>query len=154
MKYVRLSTLSDTKVLAPKLRPDDLREIKAASGLTAEAALCFGVQLSNPCLSFVDPHGELAGMFGVTPTYASEVGAVWLLSSDAIEKYPIHFLRRCKEWVEEFHRSYPVLMNFVDQRNTVHINWLRWMGFSFVGLHPYGVEQLPFYEIVRVKNYV
>ena len=152
MEFVRQATRQDALELAPLLRQADIMEIEAASGLSPEAALLHGVECGRPTLSFVDPKGGLAGMFGVTPTDDPLVGAVWMLSSGAIERYPIHFLRRCRPWVDKFHEAYPVLMNYVDQRNDVHIRWLKWMGFTFVRLVPYGVNQLPFYEIVRVKT--
>lgn len=152
MEYVRPATVQDALELAPKLRQADLREVKAASGQSPEAVLLCGVSYGRPCLSFVDPEGNLAGMFGVTPTGVPEIGVVWLLSSDAVERYPMHFLRRCKPWVEKFNDMYPILTNFVDQRNEVHVRWLRWLGFKFLRLVEYGVEQLPFYEIVRVKT--
>ena len=152
MEYVREARLDDIKDLAPLLRHSDIEEIKASAGLSAAEALFLGVCLGKPALTFIEPKGGLAGMFGVTPTNDPYVGAVWMLSSDAIEKYPIHFLRRCKPWVDKFNETYPVLTNYVDQRNTLHIRWLRWLGFSFVRLIPYGVNQLPFYEIVRVKK--
>lgn len=47
----------------------------------------------------------------------------------------------------------PILFNCVDQRNEVHINWLRWLGFKFVRIIPeYGIQKLPFIEFVRIRN--
>lgn len=152
MDLVRPASIQDARDLAPRLRVADVREIQAATGETPEEALITGVNLGRPALSFVDPRGELAGMFGVTPLNDPQVGAIWMLSSDAIERYPVHFLRRCKGWIDRFHETYPVLMNYVDARNVVHIKWLKWVGFQFLRLIPYGVQQLPFYEIVRVRS--
>jgi hypothetical protein len=36
----------------------------------------------------------------------------------------------------EMHTHADVLFNAVDVRNEVHINWLRWAGFSFGQKHP------------------
>lgn len=152
MEFVRAARMYDVAQLAHLLRPDDIEEIKAASGLDPEAALYLGVKLGKPSLTFVDPEGGVAGMFGATPTNDPMVGAVWLMSSDAIEKYPMHFLRRCRPWIDKLNDAYPVLTNYVDARNIVHIKWLKWLGFSFTRLIPYGVSNLPFYEIVRVKK--
>lgn len=151
MDFVRPATIQDARDLAPRLRPADVQEIWAATGESPEEALIMGVKLGRPALSFVDPRGELAGMFGVTPLSDPLVGAVWMLSSPAIERYPVHFLRRCRGWIEQFHDAYPVLMNYVDARNVVHIRWLKWVGFQFLRLVPYGVQRMPFYEIVRVR---
>lgn len=147
-------TVATAKELAPVLRREDTDEIRAASGLDPEAALLHGVDTGDPVYAFYSPTGKIAGMFGVTPMGDRE-GAVWLLASDEVMKYPMTFLRRCRNTLDTLYEKYDVLFNYVDARNEVHIQWLRWMGFSFVAYYPeYGVEKRPFYEIVRLKPYV
>ena len=63
------------------------------------------------------------------------------------------FLRQSKEVLRELHHQFILLFNEVDARNTVHIRWLRWMGFTFVRYRPnYGTEGRPFYEFCKVSH--
>ena len=53
--------------------------------------------------------------------------------------------------VEIFQKRYRVLYNFIDARNTLHIKWLKWCGFTFIQKHyDYGYEKRLFYEFVRI----
>jgi hypothetical protein len=53
--------------------------------------------------------------------------------------------------VQTLQQNYDVLFNLVDERNTLHIRWIQWCGFTFVNRHPaLGAEQRPFLEFVRI----
>jgi len=100
------------------------------------------------------PDGTPFMMSGVVPANEG-AGAVWMLSTDAIEDYAVSFLRQCKGVLAEWNRIYPVLFNYVDARNELHVKWLKWMGFTFIKRHEhFGVEGVPFYEFVRINNNV
>lgn len=91
-------------------------------------------------------------MFGCVPVDETS-GSVWLLGSDDLTQPPLRkqFLAEGRVWLNQLHAFRPLLFNFVDARNTVHIRWLRWMGFTFLRLHPeYGVERRPFWEFARL----
>jgi hypothetical protein len=154
MEYVRESLVGDVSKLAPVMRQADIDEVKAASGHSPEVALLMGMCHSRPAYTFLDPEGNVAGMFGVVPS--TEIsGAVWMLGGTSVERYPITFLKNCRKWTDHLNELYPVLFNVVDERNELHIKWLKWMGFSFINKHEaYGVEQRPFYEFVRVRTHV
>ncbi len=80
------------------------------------------------------------------------VGAVWLLGTDGIHDISRQFLRESKHWLEQLHDNYEMLFNYVDERNTVHIKWLKWLGFKFINRHEqFGVENRPFFEFVRIN---
>ena len=151
MEYVREAILEDAKTIAPLLRQADIQEIRASSGKSPVEALTLGVLLGKPTYTFTSPQGELGGMFGVLPTAYPEAGAVWLLATGEVEKYPMTFLRHSREWIKTLHEDYPLLFNYVDGRNSLHIKWLKWMGFTFIRRHPeYGVEKRSFFEFVRM----
>lgn len=92
------------------------------------------------------------GIFGVVPHGTlKDTGVCWMVSSERLHKHARQFLKANHEMFAELHKKFPVLTNFVDARNAVHIKWLRWMGFSFINIHQeYGVEKMPFYEIVHI----
>lgn len=150
MDAVRLSTAEDVTALAPRLRPADVQELLAAGSPSALAALQSGLDLSRPCLSIVDDQDRVVTMFGVVPSGDPLVGFVWLLSSDALDHHKIKFLRHSREWLTHLHSHHPVLANMVDARNTVHIKWLQWLGFTFVAERLVGGHL--FFEFVRLQH--
>jgi len=157
MQGARPSIQSDVDYLAPRLRPEDVAEVRANSGFEPHFTLSLGLLYSDKCFTMVTPDGEPVGMFGVGKSNMPNTGIVWMLNTPLLEKHRVQFLRACKagEWVDVLHEKYPILTNAVDERNTKHIRWLRWLGFTFVFRHPfYGVERRPFIEFVRLSNNV
>jgi hypothetical protein len=149
MGHARRATLADALSLAPKLRQEDIAEIRAVCGLPPREALIFCFFASPECYAIVAEEGVI-GMFGVTRE-AHDTGAIWMVASDDLPRHGLEFLRKCRKWVDELNDRYPLLYNYADQRNTVHLKWLRWCGFQFINLEPYGVEQRPFYLFVRIN---
>ena len=79
--------------------------------------------------------------------------APWLLTTPAIQKVWIPFLRGSRKWVEETNNKYPLLFNAVDADYKVAIKWLRFVGFTFIKKHErWGVGNKPFLEFVRIGN--
>jgi hypothetical protein len=151
--YVRGYLPGDEIELATRLRKADRDEIEAASGMEPVDALRVSAELSAPACSIIDndwDEGEVVGMFGCVPD-----GTVWLLAADALVQPPLRrqFLRECRTYLDAL--PYPLLHNVVDERNKVHIRWLQWMGFTFIG-EPIlvGPNKLPFRKFVRIQPYV
>jgi hypothetical protein len=152
---IRESTLEDAEEMAPFLRAADIAELKASVGesLDIEDVLRAGVEHSDdPRTMTID--GDPVAMFGVVDSKEGtpKTGWVWLLGTDEITENKTYFLRNCKKHLAYQEAPYEVLTNFVDARNTVHINWLRWMGFYFTReVENYGAEKRTFYEFARIK---
>jgi hypothetical protein len=152
MLETRLSRPEDVTYLAPRLRDADRQELLAAGASSPEQSLQEGLKLSKSCVSIVDDQDNAVAMFGVCPSPDEGVGFIWLLGSDDIKQNKTRFLRRSKQWIETFHQEFPVLTNFVDQRNEVHLLWLRWLGFKFLRtVNAPGPGNLPFYEFARIN---
>lgn len=127
--FFRVSEIHDADFLANRLRDLDVREVKAAGCGGALEALLRGYYLSDECNTIViDQRPE--GMFGVTPDYASG-GLVWMLGTDSIKDISFKFLRESKKWVNQKSGEYSRLYNYVGAENTIAINWLRFLGFTF-----------------------
>lgn len=92
-------------------------------------------------------------MFGVSGTKGS-IGVPWMLGTDKIQDIRKSFLRECRDYVEEMHRNYPMLTNFVWSKNTVHIAWLKWLGFQFGEAKPMGPDNELFIHFQKVEHYV
>lgn len=150
--HVRKSTQADVDYLAVNLRPEDAIEVLSSHGNIKEA-LQIGLDESDECWTFVvSDTDEIAGMFGVAK-YDDDIGVIWLLSSPHIQKIWLPFLRQSKKWVVELNNKYPVLTNACDAEYTLAINWLRFLGFTFIKKHEtWGKGNRPFLEFVRINN--
>lgn len=152
MITIRPSVVADAVSLADRLRPEDKEEVLAAGSISPLASLVTGVMVSRPCFTVLED-GTPQVMLGVVPSTEPEVGYVWLLASDIITRKPVTFMRQTQGWLDLFHQDYPILTNAVDARNTVHIKWLRSVGFTFIDTKPgHGPGSLPFHTFVRLQH--
>ena len=147
----RPATLPDCYYMAERLRPADAAEVYAAAGVSPLSALVEGFETSDELVVGADEQNRPVLMGGVGAGDEPNAGCVWMLATTDIEKHKVSFLRGCRAWVEEWNKKYPVLFNCVDERNELHIKWLRWLGFTFIRRHPlWGYEKRPFIEFVRL----
>ena len=148
----RKSILSDVVELAANMRLEDKAEVLAYSGSQPKEALFYCFFNSKPCMTMVGRKGNLMGMYGVVPC-SEKVGRIWMLGHKTMTddyKDVRDFLRYSPIELQKFHCNYPLLYNYVDERNTTHIKWIKWMGFSIIKKHAtFGKEGRPFYEFVK-----
>jgi len=131
------------------LRAADREEVWAVAHLQPQAALRESIASSAAAWTGM-ADGEPVCVFGVVPaSILGGIGIPWMLGSDGVVKHQRAFLRRNKRYVEAMLEMYPLLINFVDARNTIAIRWLRWLGFEIREAKPYGVEGLPFHQFDR-----
>jgi hypothetical protein len=150
--YVRPATPDDAKYIATRLRKADRAECEAVIGKPPEAFLPGSVALATACWSIIAPTGDIIGLFGVSPYPGDKnVGAVWMVATDELPKYTRQFLRETRRWVKVMQDHYPILWNIVDTRNTVHVKWIKWCGFTFHGTHLIGPDKIPFLEFSKVR---
>lgn len=150
-KYLRETTLEDIKFLAPNLRKADYEECLAATGREPYGVLAEGLDWGDQNYTMVAPTGIPVGLLGVGKSIIEDAGSIWLCATDDIVKYQMTFLRHSKQVLKELQQDYLALHNYVDARNSLHIKWLKWMGFTFINrFERFGVEQRPFYEFVRI----
>jgi hypothetical protein len=138
----------DAAEFAPLLRYADRLEIDAATMGDPEAVLRHGIEVSDLCCT-VYYDGEPICIFGIV---GDDFGSIWLLGTDLIEDHPIAFLRVSKAIVNHLRKSYSFLGNYVDARNTVHVRWLKWLGFDVRPPIPHGPFKLPFHPFSWVKT--
>jgi hypothetical protein len=147
---LRRATVRDAVYLADNLRPADMEEI-SAHGLSPEYALLMGLRYGRPA-HVAEVGGVPALMCGVTPL-PDGAGAVWMMGTAEIERRRVSFLRAARGWVEAVSAAYPLLVNVADARNTVHLRWLRWTGFTLHEDRPVtsqsGHQLIPFTKETR-----
>ena len=143
--YVRQSCAEDPVLLAPYLRQADRNEVEAASGATPLEALRQGYELSTDPRT-VHENGYPIAMFGVS-ALGRGVGAPWLLGSGQVEVNWFTFVRRSRDEFAKLRAGWRLLTNFIDERNTLHHRWIRWLGFEMVErVERYGKGGLPFWR--------
>ena len=128
--------------VASNLRSDDRREVEEGHGLDPFVMITSKAQ-EGSCVYFNVPNGKTAGMAGVDPG-----GLIWMLTTPAIEEYPVTFAREAKRYVE---RQKGLLWNIVDKRNTVHLKLLKFLGFKFLREIFQGPNQLTFIEFCKIQ---
>jgi hypothetical protein len=147
----RPATQADIEWMAPRLRKADQDEVLAGGSPSVLASLEEGLRISDAPLVGVDEDDNPVVIFGrcrMTDLSYS----VWLLATDDIHKHRTTFLRQGRDYLARLHDSVPVLFNAVDERNTLHIQWLRWLGFIFIKRHAsIGPEKRPFLEFVSYR---
>lgn len=134
------------------MRIEDAQEVWASSHDTPLKALLHGYIYSEECYTIYRiKDGLPVAMFGYTRVDPLH-GGIWLLGSKELENHPVRFLKESKYWLNHIQESVPLLFNVVDCRNTTHIRWIEWLGFSFIRtIQEYGPDRLPFIEFARMR---
>ena len=147
------ATMAHAYELAQTMRQADRDEVIAQSGLPYGIGL--GMSLGNAEAAWTGLiEGEVACIFGVSAAdeFDGKVGIPWMLGSELVVKHQRLFLRHCRGCVDEMQALFPVLENHVDQRNTIAIRWLKWLGFDILPVEPHGPFKLPFHPFRRVRE--
>tara|TARA_R110002074_G_scaffold247778_2_gene419755 strand:- start:3799 stop:4260 length:462 start_codon:yes stop_codon:yes gene_type:complete len=151
-KLLTPTTVEDIDFVAPRLRKADYNECIASTGKKPRGVLHRSLDLGDISLTLRAPNGDRVGLCGVVPSPLAEAGVVWMVATDDIYQHQTTFLRNSKRALKHLSEDYLVLFNCVDARNSLHIKWLKWMGFTFINKHEnYGAEKRLFYEFVRIK---
>jgi hypothetical protein len=137
------------------MRKADCDEIWASNRHTPREALEAGIRLSFGGCWTLENAGVPVAMFGVAPSQEKSVGVVWLLATDQLNDVKQTFLRLSKHCIKMMLELFPVMFNFVDDRNTSSIRWLEWCGAEFSSAVAVGPDSLPFKPfIIRRCLYV
>ena len=129
-------------LLASDLRANDLAEI-TAGGMTGHQAVDRCFRMSIMCRSaFVE--NDIAAMFGLHVVFLSDVGMPWLLTTPAVERRPLAFVRETKKIVAEMLEYKPQLVGYCDARYQQAHGLLRAVGFNIDDPEPFGLLQKPF----------
>ena len=146
--HLRLASEIDCIYLSENLREEDKQEIKAVTGLPPLLSLLCGLKLSSVPLVICDADSKPVAMLGVVPN--GLIGFIWMVGTDDLKKISLSFLRNSKDVCDVLKGKHQILHNYVDKRNKLHINWLKWMGFTIINEINYGIENRKFYEFVKI----
>lgn len=139
--YVRVATREDCFDLAPRLREADRQEIAHAHGLEPVQSLLIGFHSGETFAAVYE--GRVIALFGCTGI-PGVAGCPWMLASPELQKFRKQFVQECRPYCLMMLAVYRHLENRVWCGNTVHIRWLKWLGFTFDPPAPYGIHGEPF----------
>lgn len=143
---IAVAAPEDVEALSGCLRPADLEEIRAASGLGPADALRRSWAFSTHVWVARDGARPIA-VWGVGPlSLVAGRGCPWLLASPAFDEHGRQVARRSRQLLDAMRAAYPRLENHVDARNARSVHWLAWLGFTIDPPAPWGVEGRPFHR--------
>lgn len=151
MYYIREALMEDASAIAPHLRDADKNEITASSGPYHEKAILYSI-LSSEAWTVCLPDGTPICIFGVGDDTQGG-GIPWMIGTDEMTKYRKPLIKDARKWVLKKLEDFPVLWNYVDSRNRVHIKWLHHIGFTVSAIPEYiGYDpEVPFYNFHRSR---
>ena len=149
---VKPATQADALQVAKELRVEDVNEMRALLGNDVAMSVVLQRHVMEADLSFtVSKNNHPVAIFG-TKEICPNVAAIGLLSSPMIREIKYTLCRHSKHWVDQLHKNHDLLLNIVHCDNTVHIQWLKWLGFTFVNkLTGFGSNGEDFYEFSKLK---
>jgi hypothetical protein len=130
------------------MRQEDKDEIWHLARKTPEEALRDAYD-TCPYNRAVLLEGRVVCIFGIGGEKGG-VGVPWMLASPLLTKIKKPFLRECKAWLDEMSEGYTSLYNAAWSKNTVHIQWLRWLGFEIKPAVPMGPDGELYHEFFKV----
>lgn len=141
--------MEDASSIAPHLRDADKNEITASSGSDHAKAILHSI-LSSEAHTVCLPDGTPICIFGIGDDTQGN-GIPWMIGTDEMIKHRKALIRDARKWIDRQLEEFPLLWNYADARNTVHLNWLRHMGFEISMVPEYiGVDpDVPFYLFTR-----
>lgn len=147
---VRQANHLDVVWIADHMRRADIREVMAV-GKTPYEALRGGLVNSRRCVT-IEYDGTPVLMAGVADDMDAPgiFGAIWMLATDDIRKVRKFICKEGQEILRELGAGYHHIGNGVAAFNTVHIRWIRWMGFQFY--NPFKIGDVLFYSFGMVMD--
>lgn len=123
---VRTAQFIDAVTIGSNLRPADKQEVLTVSGNPGAVAVPQAYALSLECFVACPPGGRPpCVIFGV-----AEGGIVWLLATPEAHKHSRAIMKLAPGWLDRLAVPFPEgLHNWVDERNTLHLQWCLRTGF-------------------------
>lgn len=151
----RPATIDDAHRIALLLREKDRREVEAISGEDPVAILPRAFTVDGPAgeILFAETVNSKDPILigGVRPTPDQGVGssAVWMVGTPLLERYNFALAREARRHVDMWSKTYRRLWNTAWEGNALHVEWLRFLGFTITGRFEH--RGLPFIHFEKVS---
>ena len=119
--------------IAPRLRPEDVREVRTLTGRLPEEVLMrdFGRRGCEYYTGRAAPDAPPCVIFGVRPDLVwTSAGVVWLLATPEAGASARAIMRESRAWLDAWAERFSLLHNIVDLRNIKHVRWIELMDFK------------------------
>lgn len=155
MQTYRPATWDDVYFVSDNMREEDQDECRAG-GLTSYDALSLSFDKCTQAYTLLTPvNSTPAAILGVSESPLSKrLGIIWMLGTDDIARHKIHFLRNCKKGLNDLftEANKEGFYNYTYTENTLHHNWLQWLGFKFLRSLKLPPHDQLFLEFVKLKD--
>lgn len=146
MVDIRRAEVDDAAWFFPRLRQADVAELTAASGPDVERTLHRALEVSDGrAFVAVSPTSGPICLFGMAPfTRLGSRAAPWAVGTDDLRRHGRSLNRYGRLYCTFALEEFASLVNYVDDRHTDSIRWLRRIGFELGEPEPFGQARLPF----------
>ncbi|WP_412058440.1 hypothetical protein [Bartonella sp. DGB2] len=141
---------TDLDELNTLARFEDKREVEDITGRPLIDNLEYGYLNAQPCISARTLDGQLLAIIGIVPDSKlnheiyGRFGRIAMVGTQALPRHRTAVLRGSQAYLKTLEKDYDFLHNVCDARNSLHIKWLKWLGFSVGETHfPHGARQIP-----------
>lgn len=86
-------------------------------------------------------------MWGVNEESLLGGGHLWLITTEAVDKFPLDFLRISFKTVKEVAHEFKFLYGYVENDYSLSHRWMKWLGFEPVSFTDLGKIKLHRYEL-------
>jgi ribosomal protein S18 acetylase RimI-like enzyme len=148
--YIRIAIVADAEDLAENLRQADLDELKAGGRTSPLEALKSAVMNTDLCYVARElDTDKVICLFGLV-VVSEQYGVIWMLGSDLLVKHRKQFIVQAQAFLDQFAKQVKCMGNTVYSKNTLHIAWLRKLGFKFISKIDHPTTNEPFYEFIKI----
>lgn len=138
MIKVRRSTRGDFDELIAGMRQRDAEEVFASAGNLCAHEM---QQRAGDSLTALDGDNRVIAIFGCSALRGSDtVGVPWLLGTNLLDRHVMSMCKQARKYIKAWLGDYEVLTNATSISNTVVIDWLKWLGFTFSYQFPGAVD--------------
>lgn len=136
------------------LRDEDKRELKSLKPATPGETLCKSVfdKKGSAWIAYAEETRKPVAVFGHVWSPISKGRVIWMVGTYHLFDYTVDFMRISKIILDHWLDKYEVLYNYIDLRNTTHIEWLTRFGFTLpAGMTVEMHDGVPFQYFIKEK---
>lgn len=138
--------------LKGRLREADEREAWAMAQVSADIGMQLSYDRALLCwVALLDDVPFL--VFGVSrKSLLSDTGTPWMLATDQITEASMAVLKLSKYYINTMLNIFERLEHYVDARNEISKNWLKWCGFTLCDPEPIGPGRYMFHKFYKNRS--